>query len=58
VAQNTVNGYLLRTTVIAPDGWTVSTADTSQAWYIVDGQGYLQIEVQSPLMLRLDVTPP
>ena len=55
--QNTVNGFLLRTTVIAPDGWSLRRVDDSQSWFIQGGQGFLQINVQAPMKLQLVADP-
>jgi hypothetical protein len=57
VPQNTLNGFLLRTTVVAPDGWTVNRIDDSQPWYVNGNQAFLQIGVSAPLKLQLLVGP-
>ena len=44
-------------TVVAPEGWTVASADDSQAWYLNGNQAFLQINVNSPQKLQLEVTP-
>ena len=55
--QNTVNGFLLRTTVIAPEGWTMRPVDSAQSWYIDGSQAFLEIAVNDPVVLRLDAEP-
>ena len=55
--QNTVNGFLLRTTVIAPEGWTMRQADSSQSWYVDGSQAFLEIAVTDPVVLRIDADP-
>jgi hypothetical protein len=57
VTQNTVNGFLLRTTVIAPDGWTLQRVDDVQPWYVDGSQAFLQVNVDTPTKLRLQATP-
>jgi hypothetical protein len=56
--QNTVNNFLLSTSVQAPEGWTLSRVDDSQAWFIDRNQGFLQIDVDQPLVVQLQATPP
>ena len=56
--QNTVNNFLLQTTVIAPDGWTLRRVDDSQFWFVQANQGYLQIPVDGPTTLQLMADPP
>jgi hypothetical protein len=57
VVQNTVNGTILATTVIAPDGWTTRRVDDSQLWYTAGNVANLQIGVTAPMLLQLDVVP-
>jgi hypothetical protein len=57
VTQNTVKGFLLRTTVLAPEGWTLRRVDDSQAWFLQGAQGFLQIGVSGPLKLQLMADP-
>jgi hypothetical protein len=58
VPQNAVNAFLLATTVVAPDGWTTRRVDDSQLWYVAEDFGNLQIAVDAPLTLMLDLVPP
>lgn len=57
VPQNTLNGFLLRMNVTAPDGWTVQRVDDSQPWYVNGHEAFLQIGVDAPLTLELEMTP-
>jgi hypothetical protein len=56
--QNTVNGFLLQTTVTAPDGWTLQRVDDTQAWYLNGGQAFLQIGIDGPLVVQLRAVHP
>jgi hypothetical protein len=56
--QNTVNGFLLETTVTAPDGWTLQRVDDSQAWYVNGGQAFLQIGIDAPFTVQLRAVRP
>ncbi|HET9946118.1 MAG TPA: DUF4012 domain-containing protein, partial [Actinomycetes bacterium] len=57
LTQNTVNGFLLRTTVIAPEGWTLQRVDDALPWYVNGGQAFLQVNVDTPTRLRLQASP-
>ena len=56
VPQNTVGGFLLQSTVTAPDGWNLRV-DDGQSWYLQKNQGFLQIRVDAPTTLRLLADP-
>jgi hypothetical protein len=58
VPQNAVNPFLMKLTVVAPNGWTVHRVDDSQLWYTTGGTGYLQVLVDTPQTLQAYVTPP
>jgi hypothetical protein len=58
VPQNTVNPFVLGTTVLAPEGWTTRRVDDSQLWYVADNLGNLQVAVDAPQTLMLDLVPP
>jgi hypothetical protein len=55
--QNTVNPFVLRITVLAPDGWALRQSDTGQYWGFVDNGANLQIIVGAPITLSLDLVP-
>ncbi len=57
VPQNTLHGYLLRMTVIGPDGSTLARVDDSQPWFVQGNQAFLQVGVDAPQVLELEVTP-
>jgi hypothetical protein len=57
VPQNTLNGFVLRSTVIAPDGWTVSAPDSTQSWLLNGGTAFLEIAVGQPITLQVRVAP-
>jgi hypothetical protein len=57
LTQNTVNGFLLRTTVIPPSGWTVARIDDAQAWYVDRDRAFLQVNIAAPTKLRLQLQP-
>jgi hypothetical protein len=56
IPQNTVNGFLLQSTVTAPDGWNLRV-DDGQSWYLQKNQGFLQINVDAPTTLQLMADP-
>jgi hypothetical protein len=56
VPQNTVGGFLLQSTVTAPNGWNLRV-DDGQSWYLQKNQGFLQIRVDAPTTLRLLADP-
>jgi hypothetical protein len=58
VPQNAVNPFLYRVTVVAPDGWTVRRVDDSQLWYVAGQTGYLQLSIDAPTTLQLDIAAP
>jgi hypothetical protein len=58
VPQNTVNPAVINITIVAPDGWTTRRVDDSQLWYVAGNIGNLQIYIDAPQTLQLDLIPP
>jgi hypothetical protein len=58
VPQNSINGFVFATVVVAPEGWTTRRVDDSQLWYVAGNMGNLQIGVNNPVTLELDLVPP
>lgn len=57
VPQATLNSFLLRTTVVAPEGWEVTRVDDAHPWYVNGQEAFLQIGIDAPQVLELAVTP-
>jgi hypothetical protein len=58
VPQNALNQAVLSITIVAPEGWTTRRVDDSQLWYVAGNIGNLQIYIDAPQTLQLDLVPP
>jgi hypothetical protein len=57
VPQNTLNQTLLQYTVVPPEGWVTRLVDPNQFWSINPGSAFIQLLVDKPLELTLEVAP-
>ncbi len=57
VPQNTLNPTLLQYMVVPPEGWVTRLVDPTQYWSMNPGNAFLQLSLDRPLVLTLEVAP-